>query len=85
MLTLCTLHRCDSPRCVASFSDTKTIVGTRGNRRAFDTGHVTMHLPARCSCSFVPALLFSKLNQIFFGYFDPENILLDKRNEYISG
>ena len=25
-------------------------------------------------------LLFSKLNKIFFGYFDPENILLDKEN-----
>ena len=26
-------------------------------------------------------LLFSKLNQKFFGYFDPENILLDNENK----
>ena len=25
-------------------------------------------------------LLFSKLNKKFFGYFDPENILLDNEN-----
>ena len=25
-------------------------------------------------------LLISKLNKIFFGYFDPENILLEKNN-----
>ena len=27
--------------------------------------------------SSVPVLLFSKLNKIFFGYFDPQNIFLD--------
>ena len=26
-------------------------------------------------------LLFSKLNKIFFGYFDPENIFLDNKNK----
>ena len=26
-------------------------------------------------------LLFSKLNQIFFGYFDPEKIFLDNKNK----
>ena len=28
-----------------------------------------------------PVLLFSKLNKIFFGYFDPENIFLDNKNK----
>ena len=27
-----------------------------------------------------PVLLFSKFNKIFFGYFDPENILTDDEN-----
>ena len=35
------------------------------------------------ACSAVP--LFSKLNKIFFGYFDPENTLLDDKNRYFSG
>ena len=30
-------------------------------------------------------LLFSKLNKLFFGYFDPENILLDNKNKKKSG
>ena len=30
-------------------------------------------------------LLFSKLNKIFFGYFDPQNILLDNENKKIRG
>ena len=30
-------------------------------------------------------LLFSKLNKIFFRYFDPENIFLDNENNYFSG
>ena len=30
--------------------------------------------------SHLSVLLFSKLNEIFFGYFDPENIFID--NEY---
>ena len=29
----------------------------------------------------IPMLLFSKLNKVFFGYFDPENILLDNENK----
>ena len=28
-----------------------------------------------------PVLLFSKLNKIFFGYFDPVNIFLDNENK----
>ena len=32
-----------------------------------------------------PVLLFSNLNEIFFGYFDPENIYLDNKNNYFSG
>ena len=28
-----------------------------------------------------PVLLFSKLNKIVFGYFDPENIFLDNENK----
>ena len=28
-----------------------------------------------------PVLLISKLNKIFFGYFDPENIILDNENK----
>ena len=30
-------------------------------------------------------LPFSKLNKIFFGYFDPENIFLGSENKYFSG
>ena len=30
-------------------------------------------------------LLFSKLNKIFFGYFDPENILLDNEKKIFRG
>ena len=30
-------------------------------------------------------LLFSNLNEIFFGYFDPENIYLDNKNNHFSG
>ena len=29
----------------------------------------------------LPVLLFSKLNKMFFGYFDPENMLLDNENK----
>ena len=41
-------------------------------------------------CTTVRALfsavpLFSKLNNIFFGYFDPENISLDDKNKYVPG
>ena len=32
-----------------------------------------------------PVLLFSKLNEIFLGNFDPENIFLDNENNYFSG
>ena len=32
-----------------------------------------------------PVLLFSNLNEIFFGYFDPEIIYLDNKNNYFSG
>ena len=32
-----------------------------------------------------PVLPFSNLNEIFFGYFDPENIYLDNKNNYFSG
>ena len=32
-----------------------------------------------------PVLLFSKLNKMFFGYFDPEHIFLDNENKYFSG
>ena len=28
-----------------------------------------------------PVFIFSKLNKIFFGYFDPENIFLDNENK----
>ena len=28
-----------------------------------------------------PVLLFSKINKIFVGYFDPENIFLDNENK----
>ena len=28
-----------------------------------------------------PVLRFSKLNKIFFGYFDPEKIFLDNKNK----
>ena len=30
-------------------------------------------------------LPFSKLNKLFFGYFDPENIFLDNENTQFSG
>ena len=30
-------------------------------------------------------LPFSKLNKLFFGYFDPENVFLDNENKYVSG
>ena len=36
-------------------------------------------------CIQYSVLLFSKLNTIFFGYFDPENIFLDNTNKYFSG
>ena len=29
----------------------------------------------------LPVILFSKLNKMFFGYFDPENIVLDNENK----
>jgi hypothetical protein len=36
--------------------------------------------------SFLQAvLLFSKLNNIFFGYFDPKKIFLDNENKLFSG
>ena len=28
---------------------------------------------------------FSKLNKLFFGYFDPVNIFFDEKNNYLSG
>ena len=31
-----------------------------------------------CSCAVLP---FAKLNYLFFGYFDPENIFLDNKNK----
>ena len=34
---------------------------------------------------YPPVLLLSKLNKMFFGYFDPVNILLDNENTYFSG
>ena len=37
--------------------------------------------PFTLELRWVPVLLFSKLNTIFFGYFDPENILLDNENK----
>ena len=33
------------------------------------------------SLPFKPVLLFSKLNKIFFRYFNPENIFLDNKNK----
>ena len=33
----------------------------------------------------VRTVLFSKLNKLFFGYFDPENIFLDNENKEFSG
>ena len=30
-------------------------------------------------------LLFSKLNVIFFGYIDPENVFFDNKNNYFAG
>ena len=33
----------------------------------------------------IPVLPFPKLNKIFFGYFDPENILIDNENNEFSG
>ena len=30
------------------------------------------------TCAVLP---FSKLNRVFFGYFDPENIFLDNKNK----
>ena len=36
----------------------------------------------RSRCAVLP---FLKLNKIFFGYFDPENIFLDNRNKWFSG
>ena len=33
----------------------------------------------------IPVRLFSNFNQIFFGYFDPENIFLDDKSKYVSG
>ena len=32
-----------------------------------------------------PVLLFSKLNEIFLEYFDPENIYLDNENKKLRG
>ena len=32
-----------------------------------------------------PVLLFSKLNKMFFGYFDPEKIFLDNENTNFRG
>ena len=42
-------------------------------------------------CSFkstrhwTSVLPFSKLNKMFFGYFDPENIFLDNKNKFFRG
>ena len=36
-----------------------------------------LELPYRCESVH----LFSKLNKMFFGYFDPENILFDNENK----
>ena len=35
----------------------------------------------RCVCILQPVLLFSKINKILFGYFDPENIFIDNENK----
>ena len=32
-----------------------------------------------------PVKFFSKLNLLFFGYFDPVNIFFDNKNNYFSG
>ena len=34
----------------------------------------------RCGGLSGPVLPFSKLNKMFFGYFDPENVFLDNEN-----
>ena len=36
-------------------------------------------------CAIKPVLLFSKLNRIFLGYFDPDNIFFYYKNKYFSG
>ena len=40
------------------------------------TIHAQVNVNARQS-----VIPFSKLNKIFFGYFDPENIFLDNKND----
>ena len=46
--------------------------------RQVDVRHVSH---ASFKLTSLPVLPFSKLNKIFFGYFDPENIFLDNKNK----
>ena len=46
-------------------------------------------LPWKCGTEYADALspvfLFSKLDKMFLGYFDPENVLLDNENKLFFG
>ena len=43
---------------------------------SLNTGYVNLKIEYLC-----PVLLFSKLNKIIVGYFDPEKIFLDNENK----
>ena len=50
-----------------------------------NTIRCTIVLPCGDDVDYLPVLPFSKLNKIFIGYFDPENIFLDNKNKYFLG
>ena len=54
---------------------------TRGAHSADEAAEGTAHSRRCCTAKVSAVLHFSKLNKIFFGYFDPGNIFLDNKNK----
>ena len=52
---------------------------SKGNVEHKNNAHVRRMVLTRAT-----VLLFSKLNKLFFGYFDPEVIFLDNENKHVS-
>ena len=63
-----TLFTFDHQKCICTGSTSPEIVSF---------GQTTLH-------AFTAVLPFSKLNNVIFGYFDPENIFLDNENKQLT-
>ena len=60
-------------------------VGTRLLELSRPPHHPKWPRTSACGAPCRTVLLFSKLNKIFSGYFDPENIFKDNKNKYFLG